>query len=129
MTTTEEKSSISSSFTETLSTDFISREEIESMARTQKEAVQKLQNASKKLDLFTHKSKENMADSKEKLAEADESLRNIAEDLRCIHGVCARVKKGLKSASQANPRGVWEKKVVRYLERILELSISTCSFI
>ena len=50
--------------------------------------------------------KENMADSKEKLAEADESLRNIAEDLRCIHGVCARVKKGLKSASQANPRGV-----------------------
>ena len=105
-TTEEEKSSISSSFTETLSTDFISREEIESMGRTQKEAVQKLQNASKKLDLFTRKSKENMADSKEKLAEADESLRNIAEDLRCIHGVCARVKKGLKSASQANPTGV-----------------------
>ena len=91
----EEKSSISSSFTKR-SPDFISREEIESM---NKKKLSKVAKRGKKLDLFTHKSKENMADSKEKLAEADESLRNIAEDLRCIHGVCAR-KKGLKSASQ-----------------------------
>jgi len=92
-------SSSSFSFAETLSTDFISPTELESIAKTQLSIVQKLQNASGKLDEFTRKSKECAKDSMEKLADADESLRNIAEDLRFTHQVCVRVKKGLSTTT------------------------------
>ena len=82
------------SFIETLSIDFISPTEIESIKKTQVDTVEMLQKASKKMDEFTQNSRENMVDTEEKLADADESLRNIAEDLRYIHRVCSRVKKG-----------------------------------
>ena len=98
-TSSSSPSSFSSSFAETLSTDFISPTELESIAKTQLSIVQKLQNASGKLDEFTRKSKENAKDSMEKLADADESLRNIAEDLRFTHQVCVRVKKGLSTTT------------------------------
>ena len=92
------------SFIETLSTDFISPTEIESIKKTQVDTVEMLQKASKKMYEFTQNSRENMVDTEEKLADADESLRNIAEDLRYIHRVCSRVKKGLKDGSKVKER-------------------------
>ena len=92
------------SFIETLSIDFISPTEIESIKKTQVDTVEMLQKASKKMDEFTQNSRENMVDTEEKLADADESLRNIAEDLRYIHRVCSRVKKGLKDGSKVKER-------------------------
>ena len=93
------------SFIETLSIDFISPTEIESIKKTQVDTVEMLQKASKKKWTSLHKiGEENMVDTEEKLADADESLRNIAEDLRYIHRVCSRVKKGLKDGSKGKER-------------------------
>lgn len=108
-TSSSSPSSSFSSFAETLSTNFISPTELGSIAKTQLSIVQKLQNASGKLDEFTRKSKENAKDSMEKLADADESLRNIAEDLRFTHQVCLRVKKGLSTTTSVNVNAT-EKK-------------------
>jgi len=108
-TSSSSPSSSFSSFAETLSTNFISPTELRSIAKTQLSIVQKLQNASGKLDEFTRKSKENAKDSMEKLADADESLRNIAEDLRFTHQVCLRVKKGLSTTTSVNVNAT-EKK-------------------
>ena len=109
-TSSSSPSSSFSSFAETLSTNFISPTELESIAKTQLSIVQKLQNASGKLDEFTRKSKENAKDSMEKLADADESLRNIAEDLRFTHQVCLRVKKGLSTTTTSVNVNATEKK-------------------